>query len=116
METELSGLVLRESELHPLYRLMQLVSEILLNDGDQGFDFVRLQRAYASALQDLPYVVGAKERQIMPAFEIGIDPRRNCGKDLIQRAGIGVRSPQRGDTNLRTMRASSASPARPTPL
>jgi hypothetical protein len=115
METELGFLVLRESELHSLYRLMQLVSEILFNNGDQGFDLFRLQRAYASALHDLPYIVGAKEGQIMPAFEIGIDPRWNCGKDFIQGAGSEF-DPNAGDTNLRTMRASNTSPARPTPL
>src|SRR5258708_4903123 len=95
MEAEFRGLVLRKGELHPLHCLMQLVSKILFHNGNESFDLFGLQRAYARAPEDLTDIVCPQEREIVPPFEVGIDPCWNRGKNLVQRSGFGVR-PQGG--------------------
>jgi hypothetical protein len=49
METKHSGFMLRKSKLHPLDGLMQLESQILFNDSNQGFDLFRLKGSDASS-------------------------------------------------------------------
>src|SRR4051812_43694984 len=96
METELRGLMLREGEFHSLYRLMQLVSKVLINDGDQSFNLFRLQRMDPSAFENLAHVVGPEEREIVPALQVAVYLGWNSRKNLIEGAGFGVRSQYRG--------------------
>src|SRR5438477_2590420 len=95
MEAELRGFMLRKGKFHPLNSLVQLISQVLFNDGDQRFNLLRLQSANTSALQNLAHIVGPQERKVVPAFEIGIDPGRNCRKDFIERSRLGIRSQRR---------------------
>src|SRR6202166_2174488 len=86
-----------ELELHSLHRLMKVVAEVFVNQRNQCFNLFRLQRAEASALQNLHYVGGSQNRQVMPALEIGIDPCGYRGQKFVKRASKRIGSERGGD-------------------
>src|SRR5580698_2927882 len=77
VKAEFGGFALGKGELYPLNCLVQLVSKILLNDGDQGLNLFGFEGAQVSAFENFAHIVGAKEGEIVPAFEVGVDPSWN---------------------------------------
>src|SRR5579859_5368703 len=75
-EAELGGVAVRQLELHFLNGLVQLISEVAFDHGDERLDFLRFECAYARAFQNLANIVGAQKRKIVPALEVRVDPRR----------------------------------------
>ena len=73
----------RQFELDLLDGLVQLIAEVLVDKCDEGFNLLGFQRADAGALQDFSNVIGAQEGEIVPALEVGINPCRNGGKQLV---------------------------------
>ena len=76
---------------------MKPVAEILVDDADEGFNLLGFEGADAGAFQDFAHVVGAQEGEIVPTLQVGVDPRGDGGKKLVERARFGVRSEGRGD-------------------
>src|ERR1700678_4242409 len=73
-----------EFKLYPLNRLVQLITEVLLDKSDEGFNLCRLQCPHTRAFENFSHVVGAQKGKVVPTFQIGIDPRRHSGKQLVQ--------------------------------
>ena len=91
-EAELGGLVRGEGDLGVLDGLMELVAEVFVDEGDEGFDLlVRVGGgAEAGAAEDLVDVAGAEEGEVVPALEVGVDPGGDGGQGLAERVGDGV--------------------------
>ncbi len=63
-----------ELDLQTLDGLMELVAEVLVDEGDEGSDLFRLLRAKVGGFEDSGDVAGLEEGEVMPAFEVGVDP------------------------------------------
>ena len=74
---------------------MKLIAEILVDQVDQRFNLLRLECIRMSTLQYLANIAGLQKREIVPPLQVGIDPRRYSGQQLIQRARQRVRSQRR---------------------
>src|SRR6202034_795114 len=51
----------------------------------------------ACALQNLSHIVRTQEGQVVPAFKVGINPRRHGRKQLVHRSSLRVRAQLRRD-------------------
>src|SRR6266567_1187170 len=89
-EAELGFMAVRELELDLLHCLVKLVAEVPIDDRNQGFNLLWFQGASPCPFEDLADIIGAQKREIVPALEVGVDPRGNGGKVFVERARLGV--------------------------
>ena len=106
-------LMFRKIAFDFLHRPMQLIPKILLNQMNQRSNLLRMERLPAHAAEHIHHVFRLQQRKMMPAFQFRVDPN-GTGRILsIERSCVPA--PSAGETSLRTIFASKASPAIPTP-
>ena len=96
-EEELGVVVAGECRFGALDGLVELVAEILVDEGLEGFDLFRLHGALAGGGQDFEHVAGAEEGEVVPAFQIGVDPGGDGREGLVEALGEGVGAEGGGD-------------------
>ena len=87
----------RQLELQSLNRLMELITEVFFDESDQGLNLFRLETSNPCTFQDFSNIIGTQEGEIVPTFEVGIDPGWDCGQEFIEGASFRVRSQCRRD-------------------